>query len=383
MRESTTVTFQDSSVVPVAPVGSITTLYLEQEPIPYSEKVISPRDIEQMLARAISGDSAISYVDDSCRYITIQDGVITVTLDFYVWPSDLKLPYSLNASLGEVTEGQSLEYHKSFDVILDNSSHQSLPYLLKGSGSVSKQMPYFHADGSVFENSPIFEVEGLDLNSSEDVTTVLRVKGVAQGFKHSVVMKFGKSQFDPEIGYEAQVTFLNNIDYDFNTYPIKTTQSSVPGEWTIQFISGTQFVVKNEDNEVVSAGNTSEDFHYEQFSIYKDGWGTGMDVFSLLKFILTEVEEGANVKSTYNISNLQNEITATWLDKNNETKTDILSIEFPPCVTELLSACGLGYDGPSWILNLRRADQDSVLLVYYSTCSGEVIGTRVRDNNEQ
>src|SRR5574340_1526590 len=76
---------------------------LTQEPIPDRAGRANLRDLWQMIAAAQAGESAYEYVYDSCPYVAIVDGVVRITLPFYVWPSHLGLAYDLTATAGTIS----------------------------------------------------------------------------------------------------------------------------------------------------------------------------------------------------------------------------------------------------------------------------------------
>lgn len=70
----------------------------------------------------------------------------------------------------------------------------------------------------------------------------------------------------------------------------------------------------------------------------------------------------------YKIENLQNTITASWIEPDGSTDTDQLRLEIPPCVEEALAFC------PDMYRTIILLCEDiSTRNVYYSTCTGEVV----------
>jgi hypothetical protein len=69
----------------------------------------------------------------------------------------------------------------------------------------------------------------------------------------------------------------------------------------------------------------------------------------------------------YKIENLQNTITATWLD-NGETKTDQMQLVIPSCVKAILEMC------PNMLETIvLLCHETSTLKVFWNTCTGQVM----------
>lgn len=71
----------------------------------------------------------------------------------------------------------------------------------------------------------------------------------------------------------------------------------------------------------------------------------------------------------YKISNLENTITAAWLNPSGETDTDQLRLEIPQCVKDVLEFCPDMYK-----TILLWCDKTATREVYYNSCTGDLIG---------
>jgi len=260
---------------PVADVDAATDIWcrLSQEPIPSSADEANLKDLYQMIAAAQSGESAYEYVYDSCPYVTIVDGVVRITLPFFVWPSDMGLAYDLSASVGTITPGVAHEEFRSFDVVFDHAAAYDCEAVFDG--ELTPQMPYFAADGSEVAPPPI-TITGSVITLPEPLTTVLRAEGKVTGFRHELHIEVSKMATDP-----------------------------------------------------------------------------------------TDPEAGTTQVS---ITSPESAVTVAWIDEAGATQTDILDMEIPGCVEDLLETCGDGTPKGD-----RLRDDAAMYVVYYSTCNGEVL----------
>lgn len=70
----------------------------------------------------------------------------------------------------------------------------------------------------------------------------------------------------------------------------------------------------------------------------------------------------------YRIENMENTITAAWLDTDGGTDTDQLRLTIPPCVEDVLNFCPDMY-----ATIVLQCDQVATRQVYYSTCKEDTI----------
>lgn len=70
-------------------------------------------------------------------------------------------------------------------------------------------------------------------------------------------------------------------------------------------------------------------------------------------------------------------ITAAWTDPEQGQQTERLEIELPDCLTDLLALCPDGITERAHALgSVTDPDEDVVPVVYYSTCTGQVLALR-------
>ncbi len=250
-------------------------LNLEQEYKPKDSDSATIGDLSQMLNLGKAGQSAFRYITDVCPYAVVFGDVITISLDFYVWPSAIDLNYNLAADLGVISEGESLELARSFDVPLKGVDTVTLPYMF--SGTLTPEMPFISSNGSLLTDVDI-TIDGSQLYSSAKTYCVLRAEGIVTGFKHTVEM-----------------------------------------------------------------------------AIHKD------------------VEE--------KILNLNNSIVATWVDDEGESQEDILTLDIPPCVVDLLEECPDGTTVAWTGCFGRNCDGIDYFVVRYNTCTGSIISAQWETND--
>lgn len=269
---------------------------LTQEAIPSRADEANLKDLYQMIAAAQAGESAYEYIYDSCPYVVIVDGVVRITLPFFVWPSDLGLAYELTASIGTITAGVAYEEERSFDVIFDHAD--SYDYEAVFDGELTPEMPFFAADGHQVD-TPEITITGSLITLPEPLTTVLRAEGTAYGFRHELVIEVVKA---------APAT-------DPNAEP-EADPAAAP---------------ENPERAVI-----------------------------------------------YSTTNLEAAITVAWVDETGAIQSEIMDMEIPGCVEDLLETCP---DSGNFKGDPERPEGE-LYMVWYSTCNGEILQQRWEDPNK-
>lgn len=168
-------------------------IHLEQEAVPLSQRNATLADMVQMFNRALSGLSARSYQLEKCAAATIKsDGTLMVTLKVRVWPSSLDLPYVLTSSYGLVAAGDPVEIEREVDVAVEGTDAVTLPWLV-GAPLAWWQLPCFN-EFSEPVPEPAITVAGATFDLSSSCYGVLRIRGLAQGYQHTVTMEFTKPE---------------------------------------------------------------------------------------------------------------------------------------------------------------------------------------------
>jgi len=185
-----------------SPASNESWINLEQEAIPTSQNNVSTSDLNQMLARALSGLSARSYQPDRCPSVSIDsEGTVTVTLTLYVWPSSLGLPYTLKAAGAAIGDQSAVRHHREIDVAAEGERVIGLPWITE-QAEVAWQMGCFdsHSESII---PPEISVAGANVVLTKGCYGVMRLRGVALGYSYPVVCSFAKVELDPESGEYA------------------------------------------------------------------------------------------------------------------------------------------------------------------------------------
>ena len=162
---------------------------LAQERIPETSKYAEIGDLMPMWNNAINGKTAYEYIYDTCPYATIKDGVLTITMRFFVYPSVISLPYRLVCDFGTISPGILIQQSRSTDVLLNGVDTLQLDTVIDG--KITPQMPVFNRDGE--EIYPEITLENGIITASESCYTALRLNGLVSCFQHDLVMVIQKT----------------------------------------------------------------------------------------------------------------------------------------------------------------------------------------------
>lgn len=160
-------------------------LNLEQVQVAEVVRSADLSDLLQMFAMVRSGLSARNYKKADCPVLVTGKDSATITLDFYVWPSSMALPYSLTAAGGVVSGPERIEMARSFDLVVPLTDRVDLGLLF--SGTVELQTRCYNELSEVVP-TPDMVIDNGVLSLSAHVFAVLRLTGVAYGYKHSVTI---------------------------------------------------------------------------------------------------------------------------------------------------------------------------------------------------
>lgn len=343
---------------------------LEQEYDKKSDNEAKLDDFHQMMARAKGGISAYTFVEDNCMYATTEGESVIITLGFYVWVSQLDLPYSLHTEIGDILPGFITRVPKSFHKVFNDSKEEELGFLFDGVATIV--VPPMREDGELLQNVTA-TIEGHKVLLSEPAYTVVKITGSAIGYKHQIRMSIDKKwKYDPDVltsnpGYTTG-TFHQTGNYDINKYPIIHNGSAFATSWTLRFINGTIFNLHNSNGVVLTTGNTGENFVTDWFTIISAGWGSDWEAGDYLGF---SVKHGVD-RTGYSVDNLVNDITVAW-EVGNEVYTNSITMDIPQCVQDLLKACPDDSSGESTRISGAKDEGKGLYYVYYSVCEEDVI----------
>lgn len=252
---------------------------LEQEYKPPSSDGATIADAIAMLNYVKQGSSAFDYIVDNCSAVKVVDGVVIITLGFFVWPSRLDLPYTLHTTAGVISDTvTSYSEPRMFNVIFTNSDVEDIGYLFEG--SFVNEMPFYTSKGRDISPDPKIIVDSPLVRLSTKCNTVLRANVVASGYRHELEISLTSEE-------------VTKVD--------RTT-----------------------GNEVTVSG-----YALPSPTIFVD-WGS---------------------------------------DEDHGDAYDSLSLEIPTCVQTLLETCDEG----SLASSLDETESSSNYVVYWDTCSGEIL----------
>jgi hypothetical protein len=194
-------------------------LKLWQKPLSKEAQLAGLSDLTAMWYYVISGLSAHLYRASSCPATISADGVVTVPLDFYVFPSALDLSYRLSAGLGVIGPGVYDEAEKEFDLVFDQQQSRELGYLAAGI-QYDFQTEAYNEMGRQIARPQVSYADGL-VDLSVACTCVLRIRCRAQGYRHRITMSLTK--FEPGEGEDGQINYTG--------YKIENLQNTIQAIW--------------------------------------------------------------------------------------------------------------------------------------------------------
>lgn len=197
--------------------------WIKLQQFEYSDvrQAINFNDIYQMWINAQQGLSAFAYVQDDCPMTITENGII-IALDFYVFPSEMNLPYTLSASIGELGEGQILtSLDKEFDLIFPLSKVVELDYVADNLELTWLAGPRT-ARNQPISPIPTITADGRFVRSSVSMFAVFRARCQAQCYLHTVLIRLEK------FGEEEQ----EDGTVKREVYKIENLKSSVTATWT-------------------------------------------------------------------------------------------------------------------------------------------------------
>lgn len=346
---------------------------LEQEYKDDDSTTTTTADLYAMLASAYAGISAYSVVNSGCEYATIVDDVVTVELKFFVWPNRLDLEYSLSSDIGKISEQTVLEFERSFDVIINGTNSVVLPYLFDG--TLTPEMPFINMDGAeISEQDPT--IDGSVVSFSEKLYCVLRAEGIVKGHMYTMTMTLEKVSKEQDGLYS--VVYSSGTTGRYDGILSHAADKELPDSWIIEFISDTEFDLVDSEGTALDSGDINTTFGTEFFTMPYDGWSGVFHAGNVLTFHTTEIDP--IVKTGYKIENLQNTITVTWKNDENEDVSDTITLDIPPCVEALLSLCDDGSSKGSIKCLDRDCDARPIYRAYFNTCNGALISGRWERN---
>lgn len=163
-------------------------LLLEQEPV--ADNSLTTDDLAAMLALVRAGYSAKTYRPSSCP-ASVVNGQAVVPLHVWAWPSPLELPYALSANQGVLGERIVVEVEREFEVVFDFERTVTLPFMVRSINTEWTDLPCFDRASNEMPR-PQVTIDGGAMTLSAEVLAVLRVRCVAVGYLHTLVLRVDK-----------------------------------------------------------------------------------------------------------------------------------------------------------------------------------------------
>lgn len=309
-------------------------VHLEQKDHNEQQETVNMYDIQQMVARAKSGISARTYKSPGCPAYIDGDSIV-MDFDFYAWPSDPNLIYTITSGLGNVTDPQIIQKQVQFSVTFEMSDIYEFDFILEDITSIDWETECYDSDGRVVEDVTV-EMDGYTtLRASAVIFGVIRITGTKRGALHTLTSRLVKTQAEPP------------SEQEFN--------DSGAGRYATYYdFMGMYWPASNIDS-------------------WEDVYGNDQPV----------VEEQVNYTGL-KLTNLKVSVTAHWFD-GGEEKTSSIILEAPQCIKDLLTACGVDTDGDG--IPDDWSDLEDILLngmclnpentnpwnVYVSSCTGKTL----------
>lgn len=164
---------------------------LEQEEIPLPRQTAGLFDAFAMYQMAKSGMTAFNY--DLPDNVKIQGNNIVVKLNFFVWPSNLDLTYSLTAGSNiSISEKKVIDQPKSANVIFPLRKYEESVY--PGELQTKNwETPCYNEKGEVVDCPETIRFFNGYFIIDKKVFGVLRTNMIAKGYKHTARLTFPKT----------------------------------------------------------------------------------------------------------------------------------------------------------------------------------------------
>lgn len=174
---------------------------LEQKPVP--DNRLSLADLQAMFSLVVNGVSAFGYLPTSCP-ARVAQGIISVDMVVWAWPSVLDLDYTLTPTLGELAERTAITQEREFNFTIDFAQSTDLPFFCSGVSWEWTNITCLDKYGREIER-PNITATNTAILTSGDFFTVIRVRALAHGYAHPLAIEIGKSGDESITDVEVQV----------------------------------------------------------------------------------------------------------------------------------------------------------------------------------
>jgi len=207
LNKDITVKFEDDSF---EGSGYRTWIKMEQVSISETSNTADLYDIFQMMGSAASGLTSRSYTPEGLDYVRFQGNNILIDLDFWVFPSDLDLAYSLKINQGTISGKSFEDVPKTGNIVVPLSRQVQLEYLInEASASLSWETPVYNDIGNVLANPEII-IDGPYIEFDQKVFGIIRANIAAKGYRYTATLSFPKTeQEDVSWMIRDQTTFAS------------------------------------------------------------------------------------------------------------------------------------------------------------------------------
>jgi hypothetical protein len=151
-------------------------------------------DIKQMVSRARSGVSALTYLKSDCQAYLSGDSIV-VTFSFYVWPSSRDLQYKLSANIGELSSAIVVEDYTEFSMLFGLSNYVPLDFILTEISLLNWETPCYNSNGHEIPDVDLSVKNENVICADSELFGVARIRGRKWGRKHTLTVTLPKEDF--------------------------------------------------------------------------------------------------------------------------------------------------------------------------------------------
>lgn len=150
-------------------------------------------------------------------YFTDGGNIINIPLSFYVFPSSIDLPYTIQvADAVNVSARVLVNIDKTQNIIIPLTNEVTLKALIQNASNFSWQIPCYNANGEIV-SIPEYSIQNNNIVLDASVFGVLRGDFSFIGYEHMITLRYQKSQ-TTEINPIPNVFGLRELVINQTTY---------------------------------------------------------------------------------------------------------------------------------------------------------------------